>query len=120
MDYKIIDAHAHLWLHQDTEVEGMRIKTLEGGRSLFMGEVRQMLPPFMLDGRNTAEIFLSNMDYAQVSAAVITQEYIDGLQNDYLEEVQRTYPPPLFVLRHGRCPQARFLSSCGRTREAGL
>ena len=92
MDYKIIDAHAHLWLHQDTEVEGMRIKTLEGGRSLFMGEVRQMLPPFMLDGRNTAEIFLSNMDYAQVSAAVITQEYIDGLQNDYLEEVQRTYP----------------------------
>lgn len=92
MNYKIIDAHAHLWLHQDTEVEGMRIKTLEGGRSLFMGEVRQMLPPFMLDGRNTAEIFLSNMDYAQVSAAVITQEYIDGLQNDYLEEVQRTYP----------------------------
>ena len=32
------------------------------------------------------------MDYAQVSAAVITQEYIDGLQNDYLEEVRRQYP----------------------------
>lgn len=92
MDYRIIDAHAHLWLHQDTEVDGMRIKTMEGGKSLFMGEVRQMLPPFMVDGQNTAEIFLSNMDYAQVSAAVITQEYIDGLQNDYLEEVQRRYP----------------------------
>ncbi|MDR0658811.1 MAG: amidohydrolase [Mediterranea sp.] len=92
MDYRIIDAHAHLWLHQDTEVNGMKIKTLEGGRSLFMGEVRQMLPPFITDGRNTAEIFLSNMDYAQVSAAVITQEYIDGLQNDYLWEVQRKYP----------------------------
>mgnify|MGYP001111592221 FL=1 len=91
MDYRIIDAHAHLWLHQDTEVDGMRIKTMEGGKSLFMGEVRQMLPPFMVDGRNTAEVFLSNMDYAQVSAAVITQEYIDGLQNDYLEEVQRQY-----------------------------
>ena len=91
MDYRIIDAHAHLWLHQDTEVNGMRIKTMEGGKSLFMGEVRQMLPPFMVDGRNTAEVFLSNMDYAQVSAAVITQEYIDGLQNDYLEEVQRQY-----------------------------
>ena len=82
MAYKIIDAHAHLWLHQDTEVDGMKIKTMEGGKSLFMGEVRQMLPPFMADGRNTAEIFLSNMNYAQVSAAVITQEYIDGLQND--------------------------------------
>jgi predicted TIM-barrel fold metal-dependent hydrolase len=70
----------------------MKIRTMEGGKSLFMGEVRQMLPPFMTDGRNTAEIFLSNMDYAQVSAAVITQEYIDGSQNDYLLEVQARYP----------------------------
>jgi len=89
---KIIDAHAHLWLRQDTEVNGMKIQTLDGGKSLFMGEIRQMIPPFMIDGRNTAEIFLSNMDYARVSAAVITQEYIDGLQNDYLWEVQQTYP----------------------------
>jgi L-galactono-1,5-lactonase len=89
---KIIDAHAHLWLHQDTEVNGMKIKTMENGRSLFMGEIRQMVPPFITDGRNTAEIFLSNMDYAQVSAAVVTQEYIDGLQNDYLWEVQNKYP----------------------------
>lgn len=92
MIHPIIDAHAHLWLHQDTEVEGQKIKTLEGGKSLFMGEIRQMVPPFITDGRNTAEIFLSNMDYAQVSAAVITQEYIDGLQNEYLLEVQRKYP----------------------------
>lgn len=92
MNYKIIDAHAHLWLHQDTEVEGKKIKTLEGGKSLFMGEIRQMVPPFIIDGRNTAEIFLSNMDYAQVSAAVITQEYIDGIQNDYLKEVEKKYP----------------------------
>lgn len=92
MDFKIIDAHAHLWLCQDTEVNGQKIQTMEGGKSLFMGEVRQMIPPFIVDGRNTAEIFLSNMDYAQVSAAVITQEYIDGLQNDYLCEVEQKYP----------------------------
>jgi len=88
---KIIDAHAHLWLRQDAEVNGKKIQTLDGGRSLFMGEIRQMIPPFIVDGRNTAEIFLSNMDYAQVSAAVITQEYIDGLQNEYLWEVQQRY-----------------------------
>ena len=70
---KIIDAHSHLWLIQNTIVDGMAVKTLENGRSEFMGEVRQMLPPFMIDGRNSAEVFLSNMDYAQVSAAVITQ-----------------------------------------------
>jgi predicted TIM-barrel fold metal-dependent hydrolase len=92
MNFKIIDAHAHLWLYQDTEVEGQKIRTLSNGQSLFMGEVRQMLPPFMIDGRNTAEIFLSNMNYAQVSAAVITQEYIDGIQNAYLWEVQQNYP----------------------------
>ena len=89
---KIIDTHAHLWLQQNTEVNGQKIQTLEGGKSLFMGEVRQMIPPFIVDGRNTAEILISNMDYAQVSAAVITQEYIDGLQNDYLWEVQQRYP----------------------------
>lgn len=92
MNYKIIDAHAHLWLRQDAEVNGQKIQTMKGGKSLFVGEVRQMLPPFIIDGRNTAEIFLSNMDYAQVSAAVITQEYIDGLQNEYLYEIQYKYP----------------------------
>ena len=64
---------------------------------MFMGEERQMLPPFMVDGVNSAEVFLSNMDYAQVGAAVITQEFIDGFQNDYLEEVARRYPDRFFV-----------------------
>ena len=61
MDYTIIDAHAHLWLRQDTVVDGLPIRTLENGRSEFMGEIRQMVPPFMIDGVNSAEVFLSNM-----------------------------------------------------------
>ena len=94
----IIDAHAHLWLHQNTMVNGSPIYQLEPNRSrsMFFGEERQMLPPYMTDGINNAERFLSNMDYAQVSAAVITQEFIDGLQNDYLEVVQRQYPERFF------------------------
>ena len=94
---RIIDTHSHLWLRQDTVVNGMPIRTLENGRSLFMGEVRQMVPPFIIDGRNTAEIFLSNMDYAQVTAAVVVQEFIDGLQNDYLADVQSRYPDRFIV-----------------------
>ena len=97
MNYTIIDAHSHLWLKQDTVVDGLPIRTLENGRSMFMGEVRQMLPPFMTDGRNSAEVFLSNMDYAQVAAAVVTQEFIDGMQNDYLEQVRQQYPDRFFV-----------------------
>lgn len=88
----IIDAHSHLWLRQDTTVDGKRILSLKNGRSIFMDEEVQMLPPFMIDGQNTAEVFLSNMNYAQVAAAVVVQEVIDGCQNEYLTKVQRQYP----------------------------
>ena len=116
---KIIDAHAHLWLKQDTVVDGLPIRTLENGRSLFMGEVRQMVPPFMIDGVNSAEVFLSNMDYAQVSAAVITQEFIDGIQNDYLLDVARRYPHRFLVCgmcefrQPGFLPHAKYLLDRG-------
>jgi predicted TIM-barrel fold metal-dependent hydrolase len=119
MDYKIIDAHAHLWLKQDTVVDGLPIKTLDGGRSMFMGEVRQMVPPFMTDGVNSAEVFLSNMDYAQVSAAVITQEFIDGIQNDYLAGVAAKYPDRFLMCgmcefrKPGFLPQAEDLLNSG-------
>jgi hypothetical protein len=87
-----IDAHSHLWLKQDTTVDGKRILSLKNGRSIFMDEEVQMLPPFMIDGQNTAEVFLSNMNYAQVAAAVVVQEVIDGCQNEYLTKVQQQYP----------------------------
>ena len=93
----IIDAHSHLWLRQDTTWNGQVIHTTKNGRSMFLGEEVQMIPPFMVDGRNTAEVFLSNMDYAQVGAAVVVQEFIDGIQNDYLADVQKRYPERFFV-----------------------
>ena len=94
----IIDAHSHLWLHQDTQVDGKPIKSLKNGRSIFFGEEVQMLPPFMIDGVNSAEVFLSNMDYAQVGAAVVVQELIDGNQNNYLSKVQKQYPERFFCM----------------------
>ena len=78
-----------------------------------------MLPPFIIDGRNSAEVFLSNMDYAQVSAAVVVQEFIDGIQNDYLAEVSRNYPERFFVfgmadyLKDGFYEQAKRLLDGG-------
>ena len=120
MFYPIIDAHAHLWLRQEGEVEGKVIRTLENGKSLFMGEVRQMLPPFMTDGRNTAELFLSNMDYAQVSAAVITQEYIDGLQNEYLWEVQQKFGKRFFCCGMVDARQPGYFSHAERLIDQGF
>ena len=116
----IIDAHAHLWLKQDTVVDDLPIRTLEGGRSLFMGEVRQMVPPFMVDGVNSAEVFLSNMDYAQVSAAVITQEFIDGIQNDYLMEVARRYPDRFLVCGMCEFRKPHFLGHARQLLDEGF
>ena len=112
---KIVDAHSHLWLKQNTTWNGLPIKSKRNGSSIFLGEEVQMIPPFMIDGKNTAEVFLSNMDYAQVSAAVVVQEFIDGLQNDYLKEVQAKYPDRFFCfamadyLRDGFFDEARRL-----------
>ncbi|MGN0280908.1 MAG: amidohydrolase family protein [Prevotella sp.] len=113
----IIDSHSHLWLRQDAVVDGQAIRTLDGNgsRSLFFGEERQMLPPFMIDGRNTAEVFLSNMDYAQVAAAVVVQEVIDGCQNDYLTEVQQRWPDRFFCMG-----MARTEEESARLKAAGL
>ena len=98
MSYPLIDAHSHLWLRQDTMIDGKVIRSLKNGRSIFLDEEVQMLPPFMTDGVNSAEVFLSNMDYAQVAAAVVVQELIDGCQNDYLAQVQRQYPDRFFCM----------------------
>ena len=114
-EFLIIDAHSHLWLRQDTSWNGKEIRTTQNGRSIFLGEEVQMLPPFMIDGRNTAEVFLSNMNYAQVGAAVVVQEFIDGIQNDYLKTVQQQYPDRFFCfamvdyLKDGFCEQAHHL-----------
>lgn len=92
MSFMLIDAHSHLWDKLNGCVDGYEVKSIGGGKATFMGEVRQMMPSYMVDGRNTAEMFISNMDYAGVSAAVITQEYLDGEQNDYLLKVKHKYP----------------------------
>lgn len=88
----IIDAHAHLWGKQQGMVNGKPVYDIGGGKSDFGGEIRQMMPPYMTDGINSAERFIANMDYAGVSGAVITQEYIDGNQDSYLLEAKAKYP----------------------------
>lgn len=87
----IIDAHVHLWEKQKGRVNGKPVYSLSGGRSEFGGEIRQMLPPYLYDGKNCAQALLSNMDYAGVGGCVVTQEYIDGNQDEYLLKVKGKY-----------------------------
>ena len=48
----IIDAHAHLWNPQNGMVNCSPFLPLTGGKSDFVGEVSQMIPPVIDDFRN--------------------------------------------------------------------
>lgn len=89
---RMIDAHVHLWEKQQGRVNGLPVYALGGGKSQFGDQVRQMLPPYMTDGVNSAERLLSCMDFAQVAGAVVTQEYIDGNQDAYLHRIREENP----------------------------
>ncbi len=90
--YVIIDAHVHLWEKQDGYVGKLPVRGLGNGKSTFLGGVHQMMPPYMEDNRNTAERLIANMDYAGVNACAVTQEYLDGNQDEYLLKVRAKYP----------------------------
>ena len=92
MDCIRIDAHVHLWQKQEGMIEGKRVYGIGNGKSDFCGEIRQMMPPYMDDNRNTIERLIANMDYSRVNGAVITQEYMDGDQDAYLLEAKAKYP----------------------------
>ena len=91
-DYLMIDAHLHLWEVQNGRVNGQPVVGVGNGKSNFGGEIRQMMMPCIVDNRNTIDKLLANMDYAGVYGCVVTQEYIDGNQDDYLCLVREKYP----------------------------
>ena len=87
----IIDAHLHLWDRQHGMVNGKPVYDIGGGKSDFGGVVKQMMPAYMNDGVNSVERLIANMDFAQVNAAVVVQEYIDGNQDEYLLKCKEKY-----------------------------
>lgn len=94
----IIDAHLHLWNKVDGNI-GEPVHALGNG-IISVGESTIVgMPPLLLDGRCPYEAAVAVMDAAGVSAAVVTQEYLDGNQNDYLAEVKKLCPDRFFV--HG-------------------
>lgn len=104
----IIDAHTHLWKTQRGTVNGKPVSAIGGGRADFGGEIRQMLPPYLTNGENPAELLLSNMDFAGVNAAVVTQEIIDGSQDGYLAGMAERYGGRIKVCslyEEGRTPR---------------
>ena len=94
----IIDTHMHLW-DRITGDTGEPVRSLGNGM-IAIGDQKMLgMPPYLQDGRAPCELFISVMDAAGVDAAVVTQEYLDGNQNEYLADVQNKHPGRFFV--HG-------------------
>lgn len=96
-NYIIIDAHLHLWERQEGVVDQKPVFGIGDGKSNFGGEIRQMMPPYMTDNKNTVERLIANMNYACVNGCVVTQEYIDGNQDEYLRKAKAKYPDRLKI-----------------------
>lgn len=93
----IIDAHTHLWKAQTGRRDSKPVRSLENGLSDFGGEIRQMMPPYMLDGENSAEMLIANMNYAGVNGAVVIGEVMDGNQDGYFLKAKAKYPDRLKI-----------------------
>ena len=93
----IIDAHAHLWKTQTGRRENAPVRTLRDGLSDFGGEIKQMMPPYMVSGENSPEMLIANMNYAGVNGAVIVGEVMDGNQNEYFKAAKEKYPNRLKI-----------------------
>jgi hypothetical protein len=93
----IIDAHTHLWKAQTGRRDSAPVRSLKNGLSDFGGEIRQMMPPYMLDGENSPEMLIANMDYAGVSGAVVVGEVMDGNQDEYFKAAKAKYPDRLKI-----------------------
>ena len=93
----IIDAHAHLWKTQTGRRDNAPVRTLRDGLSDFGGEIKQMMPPYMVSGENSPEMLIANMNYAGVNGAVIVGEVMDGNQNEYFKAAKKKYPNRLKI-----------------------
>lgn len=95
----IIDAHIHLWDKINGRLGTEKVQPVKNGIIRIGRKDIQGMPTWFSDCRNPAELALAALDDAGVDRAVVTQEYLDGNQNDYLLWVKQQYPDRLFV--HG-------------------
>ncbi|MBN1437167.1 MAG: amidohydrolase [Sedimentisphaerales bacterium] len=95
----IIDAHMHLWDRVCGQLGTQQVKPVGDGVVQIGGQKVQGMPSWFAGCRNTAEMALAAFDDAGVDGAVVTQEYLDGNQNEYLRKVKKRYPDKFFV--HG-------------------
>ncbi len=93
----IVDAHMHLWDRVHGRLGTEKASPLRNGIILIGKKKVQGMPTWFLDCRNTAEMVISAFDESGVDMGIVTQEYLDGNQNEYLLQVKKKYTDRFFV-----------------------
>ncbi|MHC4176426.1 MAG: amidohydrolase family protein [Planctomycetota bacterium] len=94
----IVDAHVHVWNRLDGMIANQRPVVPLGGGMIRIGDDQMLgVPAYMLDCAARAEYAVSEFDAAGVDMAVVVQDYMDGVQNDYLLEVRERFPGRFFA-----------------------
>jgi L-galactono-1,5-lactonase len=94
----IVDAHLHTWNRLDGTIGGQLPVTPLAGGMIRIGD-RELLgvPAYMLDCQARAEYVVAEFNAAGIDTGVIVQDYMDGVQNDYLQEVLARFPGRFFA-----------------------
>jgi hypothetical protein len=96
----IVDAHMHIWNKLDGRIGGKTPVVPLGNGMIRIGEATMLgMPATHLDCSARAEWVVAEFDAAGVDVGVVVQEYLDGEQNAYVQEVQQRFPGRFFV--HG-------------------
>jgi L-galactono-1,5-lactonase len=94
----IVDAHMHVWSRLDGMIENrLPVRPLRGGMIRIGDSAMLGMPAYMLDCQARADYVVAEFDAAGVDAGVVVQEYMDGVQNDYLQEVLARFPGRFFA-----------------------
>jgi L-galactono-1,5-lactonase len=96
----IVDAHLHVWNRLDGRIGNQTPVVPLGGGMIRIGD-RELfgMPAYLLDCQARAEYVVAEFNAAGVDAGVVVQDYMDGIQNDYLQEVLARFPGRFFA--HG-------------------
>jgi L-galactono-1,5-lactonase len=94
----IVDAHLHVWNRLDGKIGNQTPVVPLGDGMIRIGE-REMLgmPAYLLDCRALADYVVSEFNAAGVDMGVVVQDYMDGVQNDYLLDVLAAFPGRFFA-----------------------
>ena len=94
----IVDAHLHVWNQIDGMIANETPVVPLGGGMIRLGDDEMLgMPAYLLDCAARAELVVSEFDAAGVDMGVVVQDYMDGVQNDYLREVLDRFPGRFFA-----------------------